>query len=74
MAVLLQLYQEEEFLLARLRIGHTRLIPGHLLQDDPEHLCRHCGLRLTGSHARFECPQCDAERRTDKFVFLLVLA
>jgi hypothetical protein len=61
-AILLQLRQEEEF--ARLRTGHARLTHGRLLQDDPKHLCTHCGLRLTDLTTRLECPQYDAERRT----------
>lgn len=56
MAVLLQLGQEEEVLLARLRIGHTRLTHDHLLQDDLEHLCGRCGPRVTDPHTGLERP------------------
>jgi hypothetical protein len=46
----LQRHQEDEILSARLRIWHTSLTHGHMLQDDSEHICGHCGLRFTDSH------------------------
>jgi hypothetical protein len=50
-----QILQEGRNLLACLRIGHTRLMHGHLLQGDSLPLCVHCGLPLNVSHTLLKC-------------------
>jgi hypothetical protein len=56
--------RKEEVLLARLRIGHTRLTHGHLLGGDAAPLCVLCGLPPRISHTLSECPHCVEGRRT----------
>ena len=62
----LQEIRKEEVLLARLRIGHTRLTQAHLMQgrrrDDPD-LCEDCIVPLTVLHVLVECPSYIEQRR-----------
>lgn len=48
-----------ERLLARLRLGHSRLTHGHIMTNDPAPSCDHCGggTGLTIKHVLVECPQ-----------------
>ena len=48
-----------ERILARLRLGHSRLTHGHYMTRDPAPHCEHCGegTILTIKHILIECPQ-----------------
>ena len=51
-----------EVVLCRLRIGHTKLTHGHLMQGRPTNECETCGQRLTLEHAICHCQQYHAPR------------
>jgi RNase H len=48
-----QLYRRDEVILARLRIGHTLLTHGHLMEGGPPPLC--CGQPLSVAHLLSDC-------------------
>lgn len=50
-------------ILTRLRIGHTRLTHGHLLEGTNGPYCEDCILPLTVKHIIAECPSYDEGRR-----------
>ena len=52
-----------EIILARLRLGHTRLTHGHLMSGDPLPYCEGCIVPLTVSHILAECPEYLVQRR-----------
>ena len=56
--------RRDEVLLARLRIGHTRLTHKCLLDGDPAPFCDGCLVPLTVEHILTECPDYIVERRT----------
>ena len=45
-----------EVSLSRLRIGHTRLIQGHLMAREAPPVCDHCQFHFSISHVLVECP------------------
>ena len=45
-----------ETVLARLRLGHTRLTHSYLMSRSPPDLCSHCQVPLTISHVLLSCP------------------
>lgn len=53
-----------EVLMARIRIGHTRLTHGHLLCGGEAPLCEECIVPLTIVHIFVECPELIEQRRT----------
>lgn len=58
-----------EVVLCRLRIGHTRLTHGHLLQKENEPICEHCSETLTIVHILIVCPQFEQHRRSCFSIF-----
>ena len=42
--------------MARLRIGHTRLTHGFLMDRSDPSLCTHCDTQVTVSHVLLTCP------------------
>lgn len=48
--------RREEVVLARIRIGHTRLTHLHLITKEPPPRCQHCGNTLTIAHILQQCP------------------
>lgn len=48
--------------LARLRLGHTRLTHGHLMENKPPPQCTNCRTRLTVEHVLVECSLYSDER------------
>ena len=52
--------RQEEVVLTRLRIGHTRLTHGFLMERGPQPYCEDCLVPLTVRHLLVECPSyCD---------------
>lgn len=49
--------RKREVIIARLRIGHTRLTHGHLMAKSEPPICETCGLPLTVKHIFTECRQ-----------------
>jgi len=47
--------RHEEVVLARLRIGHTRLTHSYLLKREPQPRCNHCNNVLTVKHILIDC-------------------
>ena len=45
-----------EVVLTRLRVGHTRLTHGYLMEGKPAPLCNHCNIQLTVQHILINCP------------------
>lgn len=58
--------RRQETVLARLRIGHTRLTHGHLLSGSPPPYCDDCLVPLTVAHILTECPTF-SEHREEQF-------
>src|SRR5215469_12923165 len=54
--------RREEVVLARLRIGHTRLTHGHILAGNLRLRCESCNKNLTVFHILVECSQNEAIR------------
>ena len=52
-----------EIAIARLRIGHTRLTHGHLMEGLPLRYCEDCIVPLTVQHVLVECPTFTDERQ-----------
>ena len=52
----------EEIVLARLRIGHTRITHSHLLKREDEPKCIGCDTPFTVKHFLLECTDFAAER------------
>ena len=49
------LSRAEEFVITRLRIGHTKATKSHILSRGPPTGCHHCGQTLTIDHMLLEC-------------------
>ena len=49
------LTRAEEFVITRLRIGHTKATKSHILSRGPPTACQHCGQTLTIEHVLLEC-------------------
>jgi hypothetical protein len=56
----------KEVVLARLRIGHTRLTHEYLLNRDPSPLCPQCNVSLSIEHIILDCPRYNLQRKTLK--------
>ena len=54
----------EEVILARIRIGNTRLTHNHLLNDEPPPYCNYCVMPLSVEHILTECPEYAEQRHT----------
>ena len=54
--------RKREVVLARLRIGHTRLTHGFLMCGEPQPFCEDCLVPLTVRHLMIECPSLIDER------------
>ena len=54
--------RSEEVVLCRLRIGHTRLTHGFLMEAKPPPFCDDCLVPLTVKHLLTECPSFVNER------------
>ena len=54
--------RKHEVILARLRIGHSRLTHGFLMCRGPRPLCEDCIVPLTVRHLIIECPSLEDER------------
>lgn len=52
-----------EVALCRLRIGHTRLTHGYLMERTPPPMCDHCHVQITVQHIISDCPKFNAARR-----------
>ncbi|XP_024083903.1 uncharacterized protein LOC112127340 [Cimex lectularius] len=50
-----RLSRKEECVLARLRIGHTRITHGYLMAREPPPMCVTCGVLTTVKHILLEC-------------------
>ena len=57
-----QSLRRHEVILTRLRIGHTLLTHGHLMEGRPPPYCTDCIVPLTVSHILLECPSYMDER------------
>ena len=55
--------RHKEVILARLRIGHTRLTHGHLMKNEPAPLCQRCRVIVSVQHVLIECPLYHEQRR-----------
>ena len=49
--------------LTRLRIGHSLLTHGHLMEQRPQPYCEDCLVPLSIKHVMIGCPSYKAERR-----------
>jgi hypothetical protein len=54
--------RRDEVVVARLRIGHTRLIHGHLLSGNPPPVCATCDVHLSVRHTLADCPRYTVQR------------
>ena len=54
--------RKHEVVLARLRIGHSRLTHGFLMCGGPQPFCEDCLVPLTVRHLMVECPSLKDER------------
>ena len=54
--------RKHEVILARLRIGHSRLTHGFLMCRGPQPFCEDCIVPLTVRHLIIECPSLEDER------------
>ena len=54
--------RRKEVLLARLRLGHTRITHAHLFTSDPPPLCSNCRIPLTVEHILIQCPDYNSKR------------
>ena len=54
--------RREEVVLCRMRLGHTRLTHGHILDREPSTTCDRCGCSLSVKHILVECPLYDIHR------------
>lgn len=52
----------EEVVIARLRIGHTKITHGHLMAGDPAPYCEECLVPLSVVHILEECPEYSQQR------------
>ncbi|XP_073973363.1 uncharacterized protein [Rhodnius prolixus] len=57
--------RREEVVVARLRIGHTRLTHGYLMCGEPTPLCNACNSCLSVQHVIAECPSYEQARRSN---------
>ncbi|CAF4043758.1 unnamed protein product [Rotaria magnacalcarata] len=56
--------RRDETVIARLRIGHTRLTHGYLMESGVRPYCLNCIVPLTVEHILVECPDFQDHRRT----------
>ena len=54
--------RSREVILCRLRIGHTRLTHGFLMNRDPQPFCEDCLVPLTVKYFMIECPSLSDKR------------
>jgi hypothetical protein len=54
--------RRDEVVVARLRIGHTRLTHGHLLSGSPPPVCATCDVHLSVRHILVDCPRYAVQR------------
>ena len=59
-----KLSRREEIILARLRIGHTRLTHSYLLKREEQPYCIGCDTPFTVRHFLLDCADFDRERRS----------
>nr|CAI5824517.1 unnamed protein product [Callosobruchus analis]CAI5837664.1 unnamed protein product [Callosobruchus analis] len=57
------LTRKEQVIIARLRIGHTRLTHSHILLNTRAPRCETCRCQLSVAHILFECPAFAAARQ-----------
>ena len=62
-----------EVVLSRLRLGHTRVTHGFLMENKPPAICQFCSVPLTINHILIECQQY-AQQRHRWFRVNLVIA
>ena len=55
--------RHKEVVLARLRIGHTRLTHGHLMENKEAPKCQRCRVTISVQHMLIECPLYHEERK-----------
>ena len=55
--------RHKEVILARLRIGHTRLTHCHLMKKEPAPVCQRCRVTVSVLHVLIECPLYHDQRR-----------
>ena len=53
----------KEVIIARLRIGHTKLTHEYIFDQGPPPICQRCNIRYTIEHFLIHCPQYQAERQ-----------
>jgi ribonuclease HI len=54
--------RRDEVVVARFRIGHTRLTHGHLLSGSPPPVCTTCDVHLSVRHILVDCPRYAVQR------------
>jgi hypothetical protein len=54
--------RRDDVLVARLRIGYTRLTHGHLLSGNPPPVCATCDVHLRFRHILADCPRYTVQR------------
>lgn len=52
-----------EIILTRLRIGHTRITHGHLMNREPPPICDNCQTPLTVKHILLDCQKYTIQRQ-----------
>ena len=52
-----------EVVLSRLRLGHTRITHGYLMENKPAPICQRCNVSLTVKHILIDCQQYVQQRR-----------
>ena len=53
----------KEIVLARLRLGHTKLTHSHIIENRPPSACHRCKTRYTIQHFLLECPLYNIQRQ-----------
>ena len=53
----------KEILLARLRLGHTKITHSHIIEQRPPSSCHRCRTRYTIQHFLLECPLYNVQRQ-----------
>lgn len=62
--------RREQVVVARMRIGHTRITHGHLIEKKQAPICDACQVPITVKHLLCECPKYANQRNTCKITTL----
>ena len=58
-----QMDRHKEVILARLRMGQTRITHDFIIQNEPPPICHRCNVRYSISHMLLQCPLYDSSRQ-----------